>query len=114
MNTNNIRYTPSATHLYGLYDPEGSGITFYKSAKERDEAAEQTIKAYLDESEWLEEVTSVFAFMVTHRATEVDVVRPVGEINPEDACDEAGEYWPDTDCEYKCNYALKTFPAIES
>jgi len=110
--SDNIRYTPSATHLYGLCDPEGDGITFYKSAKERDEAAEKTIKAYLD-GEWLEEVTSVFAFMVTHRAAQIDVVRPVGEIN-EDGCDEAGEYWPNTDCEYKCNYALKTFPEIES
>jgi len=111
--SNDIRHTPSATHLYGLYDPEGDGITFYKSAKERDEAAEKTIKAYLDESEWLEEVTSVFAFMVTHRAAEVDVVWPAGEIG-EDGCDEAGEYWPNTDCEYKCNYALKTFPEVES
>ena len=110
--SDNICYTPSATHPYGLCDLEGDGITFYKSAKERDEAAEKTIKGYLD-GEWLEEVTSVFAFMVTHRATEIDVVRPVGEIN-EDGCDEAGEYWPDTDCEYKRNYALKTFPEIES
>jgi hypothetical protein len=51
--------------------------------------------------------------MVTHRATEIDVVRPVGEID-EDGCDEAGEYWPNTDCEYKCNYALQMFPEIES
>jgi len=111
--SNDICCTPSATHPYGLYDPEGSGITFHKSAKERDEAAEKTIKAYLDEGEWLEEVTSVFAFMVTHRAAEIDIVRPVGEIG-EDGCDEAGEYWPNTDCEYKCNYALKTFPGVES
>jgi hypothetical protein len=111
--SNDIRYTPNATHPYGLCDPEGDGITFYNSPDERDEAAEKAIKAYLDEGEWLEEVTSVFAFMVTHRATEIDVVRPVGEIN-EDGCDEAGEYWPDTDCEYKCDYALKTFPEVES
>jgi hypothetical protein len=111
--SNNIRYTPSATHLYGLCDPEGDGITFYKSAKERDEAAKKAIKAYPGESGWLEEVTSIFAFMVTHCATEIDVVRPVGEID-EDGCDEVGEYWPNTDCEYKCNYALKTFPEIES
>jgi|LakMenEpi03Aug12_release.lakeMendotaPanAssembly.Ray.scaffolds.fasta_scaffold962958_2 hypothetical protein len=108
-----IRHTPSNTHLYGLYDPEGDGITFYESAKERDEAAEKTIQAYLDDNVWFEEVTSVFAFMVTHRATEIDVVRPVGEID-EDGYDEVGEYWPDTDCQSKCNYALKTFPEIES
>ena len=112
--SNDVRHTPSATHLYGLYDPEGDGFTFYKTAEERDKAAEETIKTYLDEGTWFEEVTGVFAFTVTHRATEIDVVRPVGEIDPEDGCDEAGEYWPDTDCEYKCNYALQMFPEIES
>ena len=108
----NIRHTPSSTHLYGLYDPEGEGITFYESAKERDEAAEKTIQAYLDDGAWFEEVTSVFAFMVTHRATEIDTVQLVGEID-EDGYDEAGEYWSNTDCEYKCNYAMQAFPRVE-
>jgi hypothetical protein len=109
----NIRHTPSSAHLYGLYDPEGEGITFYESAKERDEAAEKTIQGYLDDGVWFEEVTGVFAFMVTHRATEIDTVQLVGEID-EDGYDEAGEYWPSTDCEYKCNYAMQAFPEVES
>jgi hypothetical protein len=107
------RYTPSSTHLYGLYDPDGDGITFYKSAAERDEAAEETIRSYLSDGEWCDDVTNVFAFVVTHRATEVDVVRPVGEID-EDGCDEAGEDWSNTNCDYKCNYALKPFPTPEA
>lgn len=104
----------AATHLHGLYDPEGDGLTFYPSSAERDVAAEKAIRTYLDDNEWLEEVTGVFAFMVTHRATEIDVVRPVGVIDPDDGCDEAGEYWPNEDCEYKCNYAMKPFHEIES
>lgn len=105
-----IRRTPSATHLHGLYDPEGDGLTFYVNAAERDTAAEKVIQNYFDGNEWFEEVTGVFAFMVTHRATEIDVVRPLGIIDPDDGCDEAGEYWPDADCECKCNYAMKPVP----
>ena len=112
--SNDIRHTPSSTHIYGLYDPEGDGVTFYTSAAERDEAAKRAIQTYASDGTWYEEVTGVFAFVITHCATEIDVVRPVGEINPEDSCDEAGEYWPDTDCEYKCNYALKPFSVKET
>jgi hypothetical protein len=54
------RYTPSSTHLYGLYDPDGDGITFYKSAAERDEAAEETIQNYLSDGEWCDDVTGMF------------------------------------------------------
>jgi hypothetical protein len=106
-----LRHTPSSTHLYGLYD--GDGITFYKSAAERNEAAKETIQNYLSDGEWCDDVTNVFAFVVTHRATEVDVVRPVGEID-EDGCDQAGEDWSNTNCDYKCNYALKPFPTPEA
>lgn len=102
----NIRHTPNNTHVYGLYDPEGDGFTFYAAAKERDKAAERVIRAYLDGGEWHEEVTGVFAFVVTHRATAVNVVHPVGPID-EEGYDENGEYWPDTDCDRKCDYALR-------
>jgi hypothetical protein len=104
-----IRRTPSATHLHGLYDPEGDGLTFYLNATERDVVAEKVIQSYLDGNEWFEEVTEVFAFMVTHRAIAVDVLQPVGKIDPDDGYDEAGEYWPNADCECKCNYAMKPF-----
>jgi hypothetical protein len=111
--TSPTRHTPSSTHLYGLYDPESSVFTFYKSAAERDEAAEETIRNYLSDGEWCDDVTGICSFMVTHRATQIDVVRPVGEID-EDGCDEAGEDWSNTNCDYKCNYALKPFPTPES
>ena len=113
MTTSAICYTPSPAHVFGLWDPEGDGITFYKSAEERNKAAEKVIQSYLQDGEWHEDVISVFAFTVTHRATEIDIVRPVGKIDPEDGCDEVGEYWPNTDCECKCNYALKPFPEAQ-
>jgi hypothetical protein len=114
MPSNLILHKPSATHLHGLYDPEGDGLTFYVNAAERDTAAEKVIQNYFDGNEWFEEVTGVFAFMVTHRAMAVDMVRPVGKIDPDSSCDEVGEYWPSTDCECKCNYAMKKVSEIES
>jgi hypothetical protein len=113
--TSDIRYTPSSTHLYGLYDPDGDGITFYKSAAERDEAAEKAIQGYEAFGIWYQGVTGIFAFMVTHCATCIDVARPVGETRYEkEGRYEAGEYWPNTDCNYKWNYALKPFPTPEA
>ena len=113
--TSDTRDTPSRTHLYGLYDPEGSGITFYKSAAERDEAAKETIQEYEAFGIWYQGVTGVFAFMATHCATCIDVARPVGETRHEkEGRYEADEYWPNTDCDYKWNYALKPFPTPEA
>ena len=113
--TSDIRYTPSSTHLYGLYDPDGDGITFYKSAAERDEAAEKAIQGYEAFGIWYQGVTGIFAFMVTHCATCINVARPVGETRYEkEGRYEAGEYWPNTDCDYKWNYALKPFPTPEA
>ena len=64
--------TPDKDHIYGLYDPEGSGYTFYATEKERDDAAEEAIQGYLDDI-WFDEVEGVFAFTVTARAAQVDV-----------------------------------------
>lgn len=98
--------TPSATHLYGLHDPNGEGFTFHKSQEDRDAYAREVIEEYLIEGEWSDEVTGIFAFAVTHRATATDVVEKKGELD-EDGYDENGEYWPDNDADCKCNYALK-------
>lgn len=107
------RQTPNSTHLYGLYDPNGNGFDFFPSAEERNSAAEETIKTYLDDDGWNPEVTNVYAFVVTHRATAVDVLYPTGKIDEETSCDEVGEYFQNPDCEYKCNYELQPFPVIE-
>jgi hypothetical protein len=103
------RRTPNGTNPFGLYDPNGNGFEFFPSAEERDKAAEETIQAYLDDDWWDLEVTNVYAFVVTHRATLVDVLYPAGKIDEETFCDEAGEYWPNPDCRYKCNYDLQPF-----
>lgn len=104
----NIRYTPSETHVFGLYEPEGDGITFYATEKERDEAAKKAIKAYVDDNEWCDEVTGVFGFVVTHQAAAINVAYPAGPLD-EEGYDEDGEYWPDN-CGRKCDYALTPIP----
>ena len=99
-----MKATPDKDHVYGLYDPEGNGHTFYATEKERDDAAKEAIEAYLDDT-WFDEVEGVFAFTVTAKATQVDVKHPEGELD-EDGCDENGDYW-DSDVGFICNYALR-------
>lgn len=35
------RQSPNKNHLYGLYDPDGEGCTFHKTAEKRDEYAKK-------------------------------------------------------------------------
>ena len=46
-----MKHTPDKDHIYGLYDPAGDGDTFYATEKERDEAAKEAIKSYLERLE---------------------------------------------------------------
>jgi hypothetical protein len=106
-----MKQTPDRDHIYGLYDPEGNGHTFYATEKERDEAAEEIIQGYLDDT-WFDEVEEVFAFTVTSKATQVDLRRPEGELD-EDGHDKNGDYWsPGID--FTCNYALRPLTAWQS
>jgi hypothetical protein len=99
-----MKNTPDKDHIYGLYDPEGCGPTFYATEKERDEAAKEAIQGYLDDT-WRDEVEGVVAFTVTAKATQVDVKHPEGELD-EDRCDENGDYWG-SGIDFSCNYALR-------
>ena len=99
-----MKDTPDKDHTYGLYDPINSGYTFYATKEERDNAAEEAIEAYLDDT-WWEEVEGVFAFTVTAKATQVNVKHPEGELDDE-GYDENGDYW-ESDVDFSCNYALK-------
>lgn len=99
------RNHPTPEHRFFLYDPN-DGITFWRTEEERDKAAETAIDSYLDDDEWNEEVLGVVAGVVTHHTVEIDRVDKIGELD-DDGYDEAGEYWPNNDCDYKCNHALK-------
>jgi hypothetical protein len=99
-----MKHSPDKDHIYGLYDPEGSGHTFYATEIERDNAAEEAIKGYLDDI-WWDEVEGVFAFTVTAKATQVDAKHPKGKLD-ENNYDENGDYW-DSGVDFSCNYALR-------
>jgi hypothetical protein len=87
-------------HVYGLDCPY-DGTSFYKTAAERDAAAKETIQGHLQEREWSEDVTCIYAFTVTHLTKAVDIIHRQGEI------DDDGEYWPNADADTMCNYELK-------
>jgi len=100
-----MKTNPDKEHIYGL-DCPSDGTTFYATAAERDAAAKKIIQAHLQEREWSEDVTCVYAFKVTHLTEAVDVIHRQGEID-DDGCDETGEYWPNADADTMCNYELK-------
>ena len=60
-------YKPSAEYRYFLYDPEGNGMTFYKTADKRNKAAERAIRIYIDGTWDDENVIRVLAGEVSDR-----------------------------------------------
>jgi len=91
-------------HPYFVLDPEGDGITYFRTIEERDRFASECIAAYLDNGTWNADVTNVVAGVVTHRATETDREDRPAELD-EEGCDGEGSYW-ESDCVYRCNYKL--------
>ena len=107
--TSNYR---SIEHTFGLYNPAfGNGLEFYKTKTERDEAAKKAIKNHLDDNEWSDEVEGVFAFVVTHQATQTNVTRPVGTLD-EEGYDVTGTFFNEQDS-CNCNYELKPLREIK-
>jgi len=100
---------PSKEYPYFLFDPENNvyyPFQFFKTEAERDEAAANAIREYLDQDfGWNEEVVGVFVGVVTGVAAQTDVRYPVGELD-EGRCDGVGQYWPE-DVEYTCNYTIQ-------
>lgn len=80
-----------------------SGFELFETLDDALDAANERIQGYLEDA-WSDEVASVCAGKITHRAKMCDQVFPDGEID-EEGLDESGELW-DPDCEYKCNYKM--------
>ncbi len=101
-------HRPTAEYRYWLYDPEGDGMTYYRTTEARDAAAEQAIGCYLEDV-WAPEVEFVSAGEVTHCAQVIDkTIRPAEE-DLEDGCDDNGMDWPEG-MEWRGNYALEPLP----
>jgi len=103
-----LRYKPDDEHRFWCYSPEGDGLTFWRTAEDRDAYAAKEIRTYLDD-EWYQEVEDVIGGVVTHITKAIDIQKPQGELD-EDGYDEAGEGpFPERDC-VRCNYALLPLP----
>lgn len=99
---------PTPEYRFFIYDPEGNGHTYYKTAKERDEAAHDIIQMYLDDC-WSEEVTQVVAGEITHHtvAKGVEFAPLIEDFDSdEEYMDAVSEFGGDPDWDYKCRYEL--------
>ena len=105
MSEPDVSYRPSAEYRYWLYDGEGEGMTYYRSAEERDKAAATAVALYLDEG-WDEEVELVSAGEVTHFAQCLNKkTRPPAEEIDDEGCDGEGQAWGD--CQWIGSYAME-------
>lgn len=101
--------TPSTTRRFWLYDPEGDGMTYYRTRDARDVDAAEAIKSYSHPVEgWPEEVEFVAAGEVTHFAQCLDREYRPDNLDDE-GCDEDGVWW-DADVEWMGNYAMEPLP----
>ncbi len=100
------KHHPHVSQPYFLYDIEDYGFVYFKTKKDRDAAASESIDAYLDiQDGWDENAVGVIVGKLTGQAAMVDVEIPDGDLD-EESIDEAGKYW-DSDKDYKCNYKIK-------
>jgi hypothetical protein len=96
---------PDAEFRFFIYDPEGAGFMYFRSAEDRDQASEDVIQQYLDDG-WDESVEQVVAGEISHTCQQVNrEERPAAEELDEEGYDGEGTYWGDFD--YRCNYALR-------
>ncbi len=107
--TSDWRKTPSLEYRFFLYDPEGDGLMFFKSAETRDAIAARSISWYCTTNDgWSEEVANVCAGEVTKSAQQANVEkRPErSEFACESDYDDAMEEWPGGDFDSTCTYEL--------
>lgn len=97
------KYRAEKNFPFWLYDPEGDGLTFYRTGADRDKAASDAIALYLDTHDgWNEDVERVSGGLVTHHAIQVDREEKPANLD-DDNCDENGDHWPEG-FDYKCDY----------
>lgn len=105
MEKTDVKHRPHPEYRYWLYDPEGDGMTYYRTKEARDSAAKQAICCYIEDC-WAEEVELVSAGEVTHFAQVLNKTMRPSDEDLEDGCDENGLDWPDG-MDWRGNYALE-------
>lgn len=104
--------SPSAEFRYFIFDPQNGDFAYFRTAEDRDAAADGIIQSYLDDG-WDEEVENVIAGEVTHTCERVNVKNrpPEDEIDGE-GVDGEGDYWAE-EWACKCDYGLKPLAQLE-
>lgn len=104
-----FKYHPTPEYRFFLHDPEGDGMRYYRTAKERDADADEAIHGYLDDC-WSEAVVRVVAGEITHHAVARNVeLRPRREdFESDDEHEQAlsDDGFSGNDWQYSCNYEL--------
>ena len=106
--TLDCKYRPHPEYRFWLYDPEGDGMTYWRTAADRDKAAERVIPTYLDDC-WAEETEYICAGEVTHIARAKDKQMRPDNLDDEDI-DGEGNYWP-LGVAWSGNYTLEPIGA---
>jgi hypothetical protein len=90
-----------------LCDPEGDGMTFYRTVEARDAAAAEAIPGYLDDTQ-SDDVTGVMAGAITHHtvACEVQFAPVRKHFDSDEEFENAQSEFGGLDYEYCCNYKL--------
>lgn len=103
----NYTFHPDIEHRFFLYDPEGNGLMYFKTAEERDAYSTDVIRSCLDEY-WSESVSHIIAGEVTHHTVRCNVELPPrrSEFDSDEEYEDAIEEFGDSDVHYKCDYKL--------
>ena len=101
---------PHPDYRFWLYDPEGEGMTYYRTAEDRDKAAALAIDACRGDGDegWYEDgLEGIAAGEVTHVARVTNKKMRPAELDDEQ-CDGEGTYWGDF--EWMGNYTMVLLP----
>lgn len=104
---------PHPDYRFWLYDPEGEGMTYYRTAEDRDKAAALAIDACRGDGDegWYEDgLEGIAAGEVTHVARVTNKKMRPAELDDEQ-CDGEGTYWGDF--EWMGNYTMVLLPNAE-
>jgi len=76
-NIDKWQFTPDKPFF--VYDPDGDGMSFFSTKKDRNKFAKSRIKDYLNE-EFMEDCAeSVIAGTITHEFNELSALKPLGK-----------------------------------
>lgn len=107
----NFTRKPSPEYRFFLYDPEGNGLLFFRTEKDRDAAAGACIQMCLEGNEWHESVEDILTGYVTGHAVPVGVeFLPLrSEFETDEGYQAAQDelaFYEESGCDYRCDYRL--------